>query len=219
MADDQPHPPAERGRSFASVPQINAKIARPKESENVGLLGMLVRPAGDARRRRADVRHLGTKPGGQFVVAEQFDEPPAIVRADRASTERSVRSVAAAGLLVAVSVLCLALVPTDRFARLLPGAQRGELVFYEEGLGATVAVRLPERYLVLGALLVYGVPLAALLGGAALAGLLFGSDLAAAAGAALTLALALLAAPALRTRLERATLRELTVQPLDEFSR
>ena len=75
---------------------------------------------------------------------------------------------------------------------------------------------LPERYLVLGAVLVYGVPLAALLGGGAFAALLFGSDLAAAAGAALALGVALLAAPALRLRLERVTLRELTVQPLDE---
>jgi sigma-E factor negative regulatory protein RseC len=81
-------------------------------------------------------------------------------------------------------------------------------------LGTTVAVTLPERYLLLGAVLVYGVPLAALLVGAALAALLFASDLAAAAGAALGLALALLAAPALRSRLERVTLRELTVQPL-----
>jgi sigma-E factor negative regulatory protein RseC len=83
-------------------------------------------------------------------------------------------------------------------------------------VGATVEVTLPERYLLLAALLVYGVPLAALIGGGSLAALLFGSDLAAATGAALGLAAALLAAPALRSRLESATLRELTLQPVDE---
>jgi positive regulator of sigma E activity len=83
-------------------------------------------------------------------------------------------------------------------------------------VGAAVAVTLPESYLLLGALLVYGVPLVALLAGAAGAALLFGSDLAAAGGAASAVALTLLAAPTLRSRLEKATLRELCVQPLDE---
>jgi positive regulator of sigma E activity len=82
-------------------------------------------------------------------------------------------------------------------------------------VGAAVAVTLPERYLLLGALLVYGVPLVALLAGGAVAALLFGSDLAAAAGAGSALALTLLAAPVLRSRLERATLRDLRVQSLD----
>jgi positive regulator of sigma E activity len=78
-------------------------------------------------------------------------------------------------------------------------------------VGATVAVTLPDRYLLLGAALVYGVPLAALLTGAAVAAALFGSDLAAAAGAALAVSVALLAASSLRRRLERATLRHLAV--------
>jgi positive regulator of sigma E activity len=78
-------------------------------------------------------------------------------------------------------------------------------------VGSTVAITLPDRYLLLGAALVYGVPLAALLAGAAVAALFFESDLAAAAGAALALSVALLAASSLRSRLERATLRHLAV--------
>jgi positive regulator of sigma E activity len=79
-------------------------------------------------------------------------------------------------------------------------------------VGATVAVSLPGRYLLLGASLVYGVPLAALLAGAAFGGTLGRSDLSAAAGAVLAVVGALLAAPALRRRLERATLRRLAVR-------
>ncbi len=70
-----------------------------------------------------------------------------------------------------------------------------------------VIVALPDRYLLLVSLLVYGLPLAGLLGGA-LAGLAaVGSDLGAAAGAAGGATSALLAAPALRARFERGTLR------------
>jgi positive regulator of sigma E activity len=82
------------------------------------------------------------------------------------------------------------------------------------GVGATVTVTLPDRYLLLGTLLVYGVPLAALLAGAVLGVTAFGSDLGAAGGAALGLAAALLAAPFLRRGLERVTLREMVVRPV-----
>lgn len=39
-----------------------------------------------------------------------------------------------------VSVVCLIAVPSNRFADLLPGGRGGTFVFYEEGLGASVAV-------------------------------------------------------------------------------
>jgi positive regulator of sigma E activity len=81
-------------------------------------------------------------------------------------------------------------------------------------VGAEVTVTLPDRYLLLGAALVYGVPLAALLGGAAVATALFRSDLAAAGGALVALAGAVLAASPLRRRLEQATLRRLDVRPV-----
>jgi positive regulator of sigma E activity len=78
-------------------------------------------------------------------------------------------------------------------------------------VGATVAVTLPDRYLLLGAALVYGVPLGSLLAGAAATAALFESDLAAAAGATLTLFAGLFVASSLRRRLERATLQHLAV--------
>ena len=81
-------------------------------------------------------------------------------------------------------------------------------------VGAVVTVTLPDRYLLIGAALVYGLPLGALLAGAAFAAAAFGSDLAAAAGAATALLAALLAAAPLRRRLERATLRHLAVRPV-----
>src|SRR5688572_14604093 len=79
-------------------------------------------------------------------------------------------------------------------------------------VGAMVAVTLPDRYLLLGAALVYGVPLAALLAGAAAAAAWFESDLAVAAGAALTLCAGVLIASSFRRRLERATLQHLAVR-------
>jgi positive regulator of sigma E activity len=75
-----------------------------------------------------------------------------------------------------------------------------------------VSVTLPERYLLLGAVLVYGVPLAALLCGAAAAALVFDTDWAAAAGAGLALLGALLVASVWRRPLEQATLRRLAVR-------
>ena len=82
------------------------------------------------------------------------------------------------------------------------------------GVGTTVTVTLPDRYLLLGTLLVYGVPLAALLAGAVLGMTAFGTDLGAAAGAALGLGAALRAAPLLRRRLERSTVRDMVVRPV-----
>lgn len=79
-------------------------------------------------------------------------------------------------------------------------------------VGAAVAVTLPERYVLLGAALVYGLPLGALLAGAAGGAALFGSDLAAAAGAAAALAVSLVVAAPLRRRLEKATLKRLAVR-------
>lgn len=75
-----------------------------------------------------------------------------------------------------------------------------------------MTVTLPDGVLLLGALLVYGVPLAAVLAGAAAAAALFDSDLAIAAGAAAGLAAALAVTSLLRRRLEQATLRRLDVE-------
>jgi positive regulator of sigma E activity len=93
--------------------------------------------------------------------------------------------------------------------------QRQQLTLPASGsipVGAAVTVTLPDRYLLAGALLLYGLPLAALLAGAVAGAALLGSDLAAAAGAALSLLAALLTSAPLRARLERATLRHLAVR-------
>lgn len=82
-------------------------------------------------------------------------------------------------------------------------------------VGAAVAVTLPERYVLLGAALVYGWPLGALLAGGAASAALFGSDFSAAAGAAAALLGSLVVAAPLRRRLERATLRRLAVAPVE----
>jgi len=78
-------------------------------------------------------------------------------------------------------------------------------------VGTSVTVTLPDGYVLAGAALLYGLPLAAVLAGGVIAAALFGSDLAAAGGAAVALLAGLLAAAPLRRRLERATLRHLAV--------
>jgi len=80
-------------------------------------------------------------------------------------------------------------------------------------IGERVVVAVPDRYLLLVSLLVYGFPLAGLLAGALLGLAAFGSDLGAAAGAATGAASVLLAAPALRWRVERATLHRMQLVP------
>lgn len=80
-------------------------------------------------------------------------------------------------------------------------------------LGAAVVVTLPDRYVLVGAMLLYGLPLVALLVGGAAGASVFGSDLAAAGVAGAAFIGALLAAGPLRRRLELATLRRLAVTP------
>jgi positive regulator of sigma E activity len=79
-------------------------------------------------------------------------------------------------------------------------------------VGEPVVVTLPERYILLGALLVHGLPLAAILVGALAGVALTGSDFGALAGAVLAVAMALLAAPRLRRRLERTTLQQVVLR-------
>jgi positive regulator of sigma E activity len=79
-------------------------------------------------------------------------------------------------------------------------------------VGENVVVALPDRYLLLASLLVHGLPLAGLLAGALCAFAASGSDLGAAAGAAGGPVLAALATPALRSRLERGTLRRVELR-------
>ena len=78
--------------------------------------------------------------------------------------------------------------------------------------GTPVSVALPDRGLVTGALATYGLPLAAILAGAAVGAALFGTDLATLGGALLALALTLAASGRLRRRLERSILAGLVIR-------
>jgi positive regulator of sigma E activity len=78
--------------------------------------------------------------------------------------------------------------------------------------GARVSVALPERRVLLASLVVYGLPLIALLLGAAAGAAAFGTDLAVLAGAVAGVALALVASRPLGRRLERATLQRLEIR-------
>jgi positive regulator of sigma E activity len=82
-------------------------------------------------------------------------------------------------------------------------------------VGTAVDVALPERFLLLGAAVVYGLPLGALLAGAVVGAVWWGSDVGAAAGAALAAAATTVAIVALRLRLERAVLARLAIRPVD----
>jgi positive regulator of sigma E activity len=82
-------------------------------------------------------------------------------------------------------------------------------------VGSAVDVTLPERYLLLGAALVYGLPLVALLAGAVVGAVWWRSDAGAAAGAVVAVAVAALAVSTLRRRLEGAVLARLTIRPVD----
>jgi sigma-E factor negative regulatory protein RseC len=84
-------------------------------------------------------------------------------------------------------------------------------------VGDAVVVRLPERVLLAGSLLLYGLPLAALISGAAAGAAAAGTDLGAAVGAVAAAVAAWLATPRLRRRLEERTLQrlELGLRPRD----
>jgi positive regulator of sigma E activity len=98
--------------------------------------------------------------------------------------------------------------------RRLPGTQRLNLdTPLAWVVGQPVVVALPDRYLLLGAVLVHGLPLAALLIGALAGVAVGGSDVSSAIGAALGLAAAMLTAPRLRAKLELDTLRRVELRP------
>jgi positive regulator of sigma E activity len=81
-------------------------------------------------------------------------------------------------------------------------------------VGADVLVALPERFVLLSALLLHGLPWAALLVGAALGAYAIQGDAGAIAGAVLAAAAAIALTPALRRRVEKATLERLNLVSL-----
>ena len=80
--------------------------------------------------------------------------------------------------------------------------------------GASVLVTLPERYVLLGSLLVHGLPLLGLLLGGLVGAGITGTDGGTVAGAVLVTVAIYLLTPALRVRVERATLGKLQLRAL-----
>jgi len=79
--------------------------------------------------------------------------------------------------------------------------------------GTPVSVSLPERRVLAASVLVYGLPLAAIVVGAATGAAAVGGDIATLVGAAAGLGVAALAFRPLGRRLERATLTRLEISP------
>ncbi|HEU4617685.1 MAG TPA: SoxR reducing system RseC family protein [Gammaproteobacteria bacterium] len=80
-------------------------------------------------------------------------------------------------------------------------------------VGDEVSLTLPARSLLRGSLLLYGLPLAALLAGALAGQWLARSDGGALLGAVVAVLALLAAGPALRRRIERSTLEHIRVEP------
>jgi len=81
-------------------------------------------------------------------------------------------------------------------------------------VGTSVLVSLPQRYVLLSALLLHGLPWAALLAGGLLGVVVTGTDMGCLLGAVIGIGMSVLITPGLRHRLERATMRQFMVQPL-----
>lgn len=80
--------------------------------------------------------------------------------------------------------------------------------------GAVVNVRLPERAVLLAALVLHGLPWITLLAGAIAGGVVSRSDWGVLAGALLALGFLALMTPLVRRRIEAATLAALRVEPV-----
>jgi positive regulator of sigma E activity len=81
--------------------------------------------------------------------------------------------------------------------------------------GTPVLLSLPQRYVLLGSLVLHGLPWAALLVGAVGGVWLFGGDFGAAIGAAAGIGLAVLLTPRLRRRIERDAMRHFELKVLE----
>lgn len=98
--------------------------------------------------------------------------------------------------------------------RLLPAAPRQRFAGGPSlAPGASVLVRLPQRYVLFTSLVLYGVPLAGVLGGALLGFAVSGTDLGCLLGALGGLGSSVALTPGWRRRLESATARRLVIEP------
>lgn len=80
--------------------------------------------------------------------------------------------------------------------------------------GARVLVCLPQRYVLMSAVLLHGLPWAALLLGAGVGAALAPGDAGTLAGAVIAVTFSIMMSPRLRRRLERATMERFVIQPL-----
>jgi positive regulator of sigma E activity len=81
-------------------------------------------------------------------------------------------------------------------------------------VGMPVLVVLPQRYVLLSALLLHGLPWAAMLAGAAAGAFVTRTDLGCLLGAVLAGAFSIMMTPRLRRRLERAAMARFDLQPI-----
>jgi positive regulator of sigma E activity len=81
-------------------------------------------------------------------------------------------------------------------------------------VGTEVLVALPQRYVLLSALLLHGLPWVALLAGAAAGAYVAGHDLGAVAGAVLAVTFSIIMTPGLRRRLEKAAMERFSLRPI-----
>lgn len=99
--------------------------------------------------------------------------------------------------------------------RRMPAATRARLpARMPVTIGMPVLVVLPQRYVLLAALLLHGLPWAAMLAGAAAGAFLTRTDLGALVGAVLAGAFSIMMTPRLRRRLERAAMERFDLQPV-----
>jgi sigma-E factor negative regulatory protein RseC len=134
--------------------------------------------------------------------------------ADGMTTSAIVRGIAHDGAVeieISGAVGCRGCEGTCTWRRMRPNTRMTiTAVDTPVSVGDAVTVQLPAHSVLLGALLLYGTPLAGMLAGALLAGLAGGwSDLAVLAGAVAGTAVAVVAMPAAKRRLEAAMLRQL----------
>jgi sigma-E factor negative regulatory protein RseC len=131
--------------------------------------------------------------------------PQAVVKNAFADGSYELELEARAGCAGCRGVCMWRLLPTAERARFAPGPRVRP--------GQRVSVRLPQRYVLMTSVMMYGVPLAGLLGGASVGFVVAGTDLGVLLGALGGIVVSLAATPGLRQRLEAATVRHLVIRP------
>ncbi|MEY4613082.1 MAG: hypothetical protein RL179_1055 [Planctomycetota bacterium] len=69
-------------RFFSRIPEVDFEVRRAYETETIGLFIMFVGTPGDSRLGHGDISHDGMELAWDFIVAEKFGEPAALVFVD-----------------------------------------------------------------------------------------------------------------------------------------